>query len=1013
MAPAIANVRSAVLTKCFMRTWYPRCARRIPGLHHVRNATRRPRRFPGRLVKASVRASRGTDWPFASAKWGRVSSRPEAASSAPVVPLPSGTVTFAFTDIEGSTRRWEEHPAAMQDAVRRHDAVMRAAIVARCGHVFKTIGDAFCAAFSRPPDALAAMIDAQRALAAQDFSAVGGLRVRAALHTGTTDERNGDYFGSVVNRVARLLSIANGGQVVVSGVTAELVAGLLPPQTSLLDLGAHRLKDLSRPEHVYQLVAPDLAAAFAPLRSLGALPNNLPLTVTSFIGREREVAAVADLLAQHRLVTLVGSGGIGKTRSSLQVAANLLERFVDGAWFIELAPLARGDYIPWTVAEALGITLASEGEPIALLTRELQSKTALLVFDNCEHLVEPAARVIAALLRACPQLEILASSRQALGISGEMTYRMPSLALPSSAEIGHPSGSDASRYAAVSLFIERARAVDNRLALTDENVATIAEICRRLDGIPLAIELAAARTNVLSPRQLRDRLDERFRVLTAGSRDVLPRQQTLRALIDWSHDLLDEHERSLFRRLGIFANGFALEGAVAVGSGLDLDEFELFDVLASLVDKSLVLAESTDDVRRYRLLESTRVYAREKLVAAGERDDAAGRHLRYLRDVFVAEEERYERTGLRDELNARFTAELDDVRAALDYAVTSVEAASGAELLAATSSLWEAHGLDGAGIARCEAFLAVLPAENARVIARLWTTVSRIVRNFGHATRSYESAIKAVGYARASGDPATLASALGRYSDSAAGVAKYDEAQASLGEAEAIAIPSQPLRRRLLAHRAFLSFRSGDLAAAAHAYEELRAQMLATGNSAAQRIALLSLAEIEHARGRTPRAVELAREALAAFPAHADRSTTAMLQANLAAYLAAVGDGANGRDAARAALRELATTETDSPLALAAMEHLALCLVLGASGAPDAHSARLARGATLAGYTDAAFHSRGLDREFTEQTTRDRLDALLRECLTPDDRARLFTAAAALSAESALELAFAPDASSP
>jgi predicted ATPase/class 3 adenylate cyclase len=532
--------------------------------------------------------------------------------------VPSGTVTFVFTDIEGSTVRWDRDRAAMQDAVQRHDGIMRAAIAAHAGHVFKTIGDAFCAAFSLPEDAVSAMLAAQRALGAEDFAAVDGIRVRMAIHTGTADERDGDYFGPAVNRVARLLAIAHGGQVLLSGVTSDLVQGSLPAQASLRDLGEHRLKDLARPEYVYQLLAPDLAAEFPPLRSLNTMANNLPLQLTSFVGREAEIEKIAALLGQHRLVTLVGSGGVGKTRTSLQVAANQVDGSGDGVWFVELAPLSSGDSVPATIAHTVGVTLG-DGDPITQLVAALKSKRMLIVFDNCEHLVEAAARVVSALMSGCPQIKIIASSRQALGITGEATFRMPSLPEPS----------------ALALFVERAQAVNDRFQLTENDAPIVADICRRLDGIALAIELAAARVKMLSPQQLRNRLDERFRVLTGGGRDRLPRQQTLRALIDWSYDLLDEREQMLFRRLGIFVNGFMLEAAVAVGGGDDLDEFEVFDLVASLAEKLLVMAEPQGSAIRYFLLESTRAYAAEKLTEAGERDRIAGRHLRYFRDWFA------------------------------------------------------------------------------------------------------------------------------------------------------------------------------------------------------------------------------------------------------------------------------------------------------------------------------------------------------------------------------------------
>ncbi len=692
------------------------------------------------------------------------------------VSAPSGTVTFLFSDIEGSTVRWDRDRAAMQNAVRRHDALMRAAIAHHDGCVFKTVGDAFCAAFARPEDAVAAVLDAQRALGAEDFSAVDGLRVRAAVHTGTADERDGDYFGPALNRVARLLAIGHGGQVLVSSSCMELVQGELPPRASLRDLGEHRLKDLARPEHVYQLVAPDLVADFPPLRSLQVFQNNLPLQLSTFVGREAEIVDITTLLEKHRLVTLVGSGGVGKTRLSLQVAANLLDGSDAGVWFIELAPLTSGDYIPSTIAQALGLTLASDGEPLENAVRALEGKHALLVFDNCEHLVEPAARAISAILHGAPRVKVLASSRQAIGVGGEATYQVPSLRLPRK-DATRPTAIDLMSYESVALFVERARAASDTFSLSDDDAPTIAEICRRLDGIPLAIELAAARVKMLGPQQLRDRLDERFRVLTGGSRDVLPRQQTLRATIDWSHDLLDEPERTMFRRLAIFVNGLTLEGAVAVGSGGDLDEFHVFDMLASLVDKSLVLAEPQGGVVRYRLLESTRAYASEKLDSAGERTLVTSCHLRYLRDRFAELFTQRERTAQTTELHAALQIELEDVRSALDAALVSNDVLDGGELLANIYGSWRTVGLDAEGTARCEAYLATLPAGELLLRARLESVMSDLLSGSGHKVRAFEVAVQAVEHAGAIGNDSLLARALRAYATAAAALSRFDDAE--------------------------------------------------------------------------------------------------------------------------------------------------------------------------------------------------------------------------------------------
>ncbi len=862
----------------------------------------------------------------------------------------------------------------------RHDELMRATLEARGAYVFKTVGDAFCAAFATASDAIAAALDAQRALAAADFSAVEGIRARMALHSGSAAERDGDYFGPTVNRVARLLAIGHGGQVLLSGACTELVRDELPPQCSLLDLGAHRLKDLAQPERVYQLIAPELPQAFPELRSLDHLSNNLPTQLTSFVGREDDVAEIMSLLQQHRLVTLTGSGGVGKTRASLQVAANLIDGFGDGVWFIELAPLTSGEYIPSTVAQALDLKLASEGDPVENLVRALKGKQTLLVFDNCEHLVEPAARVLAAILRGCPKVEMLVSSRQALGIAGEVSYRMPSLG----------------DREAIALFAERARAADTRFTLTGENTPIVADICRRLDGIPLAIELAAARVKMLSPKQLRERLDERFRVLTGGDRSALPRHQTMRALIDWSYDLLDERERTLFRRLGIFVNGFTLEGAIAVGSGDGLDELDVFDVLASLVDKSLVLAEPQDDALRYGLLESTRAYASEKLDDAGERDFIVDRHLRYLRDRFAELWERREEIARATELIAALQTELEDVRFALDAALTRSEVAGGAALLANIYTTWQAIGIDSEGMARCEAYLAVLPADHSRLRARLLTALSHLLGESGRKVRALEVATQAVEQARACGDGASLAAALCRYAQQATFFRRFDDAESALVQAEAIPWASANLRLLLLETRAVLSHLRGDLETAARTWEQLRTELRSHGNVRGELAGAFNLAEVEHARGQTQRAIAIVRETLPVVRAGDDKGALALLLVNLAGYFAAVDDLANAVASSRESIGIHAASEPDHVRVAMAIEHLALAIALRGDRACAA---------ILEGYADAAFSRHGFERESTETTTHDRLAALLRESLAADELTRLTAEGAALKPEAAIALA--------
>jgi predicted ATPase/class 3 adenylate cyclase len=911
-------------------------------------------------------------------------------------PPPSGTLTFAFTDIEGSAQRWDRNRRAMEDAVRRHDAILRAAIGARRGYVFKTLGDAFCAAFERPDDAVAAMLDAQRRLAAEDFAAVDGIRIRVAIHTGSADEHDGDYVGPVLNRIARLLFISHGGQVVVSGVTADLVRDALPRDVSLRDLGEHRLRDLARPEHVLQLVAPDLPDAFPPLRSLSVLPNNLPRLLNAFVGRTREIDEIIALIHRNPLVSLVGSGGLGKTRTSLQVAAQLLDGTGDGVWFIEFAPLTSGDYIPSTIARALNITLPRDGDPLEDLVRALKPKRLLLIFDNCEHLLAPVAHTAAALLRTCPQLGILASSRQPLGVTGEVTYRLPTLGVPTAAEAARLSATAATTYAAIELFVERSRAVDQRFALTDENAPIIADICRRIDGIALAIELAASRVKLLSPIQLRDRLDERFRVLTGGSRDSLPRQQTLRALIDWSYDLLEERERVLFRRLGIFVNGFQLEAAMTVGAGDDIDELEVVDLLESLVDKSLVLAEAEGDAQRYRLLESTRAYALEKLDAAGEHAVVAARHLHALRtrfsDLLAAEK----RTARQHERFAAFVIELDDIRAALAWGLAHGHVREGAQLLADLRRGFGHAGVEAEGLAWEESYLAALPDDAHALRAHLLVTFAHALDNQGQVVRTLDVARRAVEAARSANDPAVLLRALNISAWAYIHDYRSEAADRAITEAESIPDPVILDRLNTMATRAMLSYLQADYATTVRVFTEIRNEQRALGNTTEEQRAALNLANAELARGEARRAIAVAREILPAIRRNNDTSLRACVLCNLACALIAVDDLLPATEIAREVLLLLAPDQPNHRSVSFAIENMALVFAIIGD---------LQRAAVLAGYSDAALQSIDLVRDVPEQRAYDRLMELLRAGLGRRDIEHFSAQGRALAATAAVALA--------
>ena len=594
--------------------------------------------------------------------------------------LPTGTVTFLFSDVEGSTRLWEGHHEEMRTALAGHDKVMRSAIEDNGGHVFSTAGDAYSAAFARPNSALQAAITAQGGLA--DLLVAGSrMKVRMAVHTGSADERDDDYFGPAVNRAARIMSVGNGGQVLVSGVTAGLVIDQLPDGAELRDLGEHRLKDLSRPETIHQLVHDSFPVDDRPLRSLDRYRHNLPTQLTSFVGREEESAELAKLLAGSRMVTLAGVGGAGKTRLAIQTAAELVPEYPDGVWLVELAPLTDTDRIYDNVLSALRIEAKAAEDPADTLHRFLVDKELLLILDNCEHLVTAAARLAETALAAGSGITILATSREMLGVPGEYTLPVPSLAAPDSLESELRAA--LLRYPAVRLFSERGELAKRGWRLTSENAAAVVQICQRLDGMPLAIELAAARLRMMPAEQIASRLDDRFRLLTGGSRTALPRQQTLEAAIDWSHELLSDEEKTLFARLAVFMGGFTLDAAEAVCGVDPLDGYEVLEHLGHLVDKSLVQVDDTEEGGvRYRMLETLRQYARQRLAESGEVEQMRRAHAEHF--VGLAEEAA---PHLRGEDEAywlgRLEAELDNLRQGIGWSLEAGEASTAQRIVGA------------------------------------------------------------------------------------------------------------------------------------------------------------------------------------------------------------------------------------------------------------------------------------------------------------------------------------------
>jgi predicted ATPase/class 3 adenylate cyclase len=527
---------------------------------------------------------------------------------------PSGVVTFLFTDIEGSTRRWEDNPDSMDDALERHDLIMRSVLQRHGGYVFSTAGDSFAVAFDRARAAVTAAVDIQRALQERSL-----LPVRIGINTGEAIERDGDYFGPAVNRAARVMSAGHGGQILVAGATAALVDDL-----DFVDLGERRLRDLSEPVRICQVHAEGLRVDFPPLDTVDSIPGNLPAQGTSFVGRDAAIAEIGGSLRAHRLVTLVGVGGIGKTRLALQAAAAMAGEFRDGAWLVELASVPDASVVTEAVAAIFAVAPQAGRNWTDGIVESLRGRHLLLVLDNCEHVLDEAARLAETLVAQCPDTTILATSREALGIAGEGTWPVPSL------EIG--PGSSAS-----TLFVERAHSAAPDFD-PSADAAVIAEICRRLDGIPLAIELAAARVRSMSPAQIRDRLDERFRLLT-GARRSSERHQTLRNAVRWSFDLLDDNEQRVVQQAAVFAGGFTLTGASALctsASGEVLDEFEMLDVLDSLVRKSLIQVERSDEELRYSMLETIRQFAEEELAGTDAADAVRDRHAGFFADQIEA-----------------------------------------------------------------------------------------------------------------------------------------------------------------------------------------------------------------------------------------------------------------------------------------------------------------------------------------------------------------------------------------
>lgn len=898
---------------------------------------------------------------------------------------PSGTVTFVFSDIEGSTQRWDSNRQAMQAAVRRHDELLRVAIESSGGYIFKTIGDAFCAAFGSAEDALAATLQAQRTVGQEDWSGVGGLRVRMAIHTGIADERDDDYYGPTVNRVARLLAIGFGGQVLVSGAARALIEERILPDIRLIDLGMHRLKDLSSPEHVFQLGADGLATEFPPLRSLDAIPNNLPAQLTALIGRDAELAEIKALVETSRLVTLVGSGGIGKTRTALQVAAEVARD--DGAWFVDLASCENPELVPSAIAGVFNVA----DEPgarglIDLVALALQTKKIAIVLDNCEQVVAAAATAVDRLLQACPELHVIATSREPLGIAGEEIYRLPLLPVPADDTSFSPD--QLMEFGAVALFVSRARAAQKSFALTEQNAALVADIVRRLDGIALAIELAAARIKVLSVAQLAQRLDERLKILTGGSRTALPRQQTLRALIAWSYDLLVDSEKTVLRQAAVLRGTWTLEAIDAISRDEADPGADVFDAVAALVDKSLLVVDESGEENRYRLLESTREFALECLIGAGERDAAAARHCDYFAAAAAALDACFWETNS-DAWIASVRRDLENYRAAIEWGVTKCEpAGTGAAVVANLRWFWWAtatreglilveraqSSLCGDGAARTRALLTLSAYTLSGTFAQGLDAVAEAEHSLAilDDRRTHAEAMMA------------LAAAMGSAGDLAGSATM---AEAAVAKARSAGVPSQV--GSFLSSAAYRLACAGDGERAKALFDEAEPIVRRCNDLPTLGRLQVIRGEMLFSAGEIGRAIECVREAETIYRERANTLWLNVALLNKASYYLAASDVVSASGAAREALT-LALRREDSFSAAVAIGHLARI----AAETGDAERATM-----LLGFVDATYARTGSVREPTEQRGYERTRELIAAALPEDRVSALLAEGAAMPAD--------------
>ncbi len=942
--------------------------------------------------------------------------------------LPTGTVTFLFTDIAGSTVLWEQHPQAMPDALARHDAILREAIAAHGGAIFHTAGDAFCAAFASAPAALRAALESQRALQDEPWGETGPIRVRMTLHTGGVEVRDGEYQGQPLNRIARILAAGHGGQTLLAAATVELVRDDLPPGVELRDMGAQRLKDLTRPEQIFQLVAPNLPADFPALKTLDRRPHNLPAQPTTLIGREKEIASVCSLLrrADARLVTLTGPGGTGKTRLGLQVAAELLDDFKDGVWFVNLAPISDPSLVAATAAQTLGIKESASRSLLDQLKDYLCEKQIVLLLDNFEQVAD-AAPLVSELLAVAPGLKVLATSRMSLHLSGEREIAVPPLGLPPqeprtknqepSLAVGAmvlnsrfsvlSSAAELTQYEAVRLFIERAQAVKADFAVTNANAPAVAEICYRLDGLPLAIELAAARVKLFPPQALLKRLGSRLKLLTGGTRDLPARQQTIRSTIDWSYQLLDEGEKRLFTRLGVFVGGCTLEAAkAACNAGGDLP-MDIVDGIATLLDQSLVRQnEGLEGEPRFTLLETIREYALERLAEQGEADAIGQQHADYF--LRLAEEAEPWIRFMRPEREPwleRLDAEHDNLRAALEWFGEREETEYGLRLAGALRRLWLDRFRRGEGRARLEAALAQSDNIVGAARAKALVAAGHLAGSLGDLTTAHTYIEEGLALLRALGDKAAIAYALWSLGNLTLNTGEYAMAHACAEESLALFDEvgdqwGRPHALRLLGQIAAVQ---GDVAQAAVYNEQILAFYRQLGDKTGIGVGLIDKGVIAQLQGEWEQAIALYAESLALVREVAHKGLTAVSLHNLGGAVLHQGDA---RRAAACFAEGLALSREIGDRDPIAHNLAGMAGVMAAQKQPE-------RSARLFGAAEALFDAMGQVAEPVDRTEYDRNAAMARAQLGDEAFAAAWAKGRTTTVEQAIAHALEPPPETP